>query len=302
MGRRIFGGLTLKELALGAWREAYEDRAFGRAAELAYFFLLALFPMLIFLLSVFSFMPSLQDALLDWLDKVMPREARRLVASWVENVAGARSGGLLSLGLLGSLWAASNGIGAAIDALNTAYNVEEGRPFWKSRLMAIGLTIALSVFFVSGQVLIMFGDWLAKWLAAWIGFGGTPTALWRYVDYLIGLLLLTIGVGLIYHFAPNVKWKWRLVTPGAVFAVTASLLASILFSLYLRIAPSYSATYGSLGAVIVLMLWLYLLGLALFLGGEINSEIERAAGRPKVEKETDGQRAAFDPDLELLGG
>jgi uncharacterized BrkB/YihY/UPF0761 family membrane protein len=140
MGRRIFGGLTLKELALGAWREAYEDRAFGRAAELAYFFLLALFPMLIFLLSVFSFLPGLQDALLDWLAKVMPREARRLVASWVENVVGARSGGLLSLGLLGSLWAASNGIGAAIDALNTAYNVEEGRPFWKSRLMAIGLT------------------------------------------------------------------------------------------------------------------------------------------------------------------
>jgi membrane protein len=99
-----------------------------------------------------------------------------------------------------------------------------------------------------------------------------------------------------------VKRKWRLVTPGAVFAVTASLLASILFSLYLRVAPSHSATYGSLGAVIVLMLWLYLLGLALFLGGEINSEIERAAGRPNVERETAGQRAAVDPDLKSMGG
>jgi membrane protein len=300
MGRRIFGGLTLKELALGAWREAYEDRAFGRAAELAYFFLLALFPMLIFLLSVFSFMPGLQEALLDWLAKVMPPDARRLVASWVENVAGARSGGLLSLGLLGSLWAASNGIGAAIDALNTAYKVEEGRPFWKSRLMAIGLTIALTVVFVSGQVLIMFGDWLARWLAARIGIGEALTTLWRYFDYLIGLLLLTIGVGLFYHFAPNVKRKWRLVTPGAVFAVMASILASILFSLYLRVAPGYSATYGGLGAFIVLMLWLYILGLALFLGGEINSEIERAAGGLNVEKESDGQHAALDPGLESM--
>jgi membrane protein len=302
LGRRIFGGLTLKELAIGAWREAYEDEAFGKAAELAYFFLLALFPMLIFLLSVFSFLPGLQEALIDWLDRVMPRDASRLVASWIENVASARSGRLLSLGLLGSLWAASYGIGAAVDALNTAYDIEEGRPFWKSRLMAIGLTIALSVFFVGGQVLIMFGDWLAACFAAWIGLGGGFTTLWRYVDYLIGLLMLTIGVGLIYHFAPNVKRKWRLVTPGAVFAVMASLLASILFSLYLRVAPSHSATYGSLGAVIVLMLWLYLLGLALFLGGEINSEIERAAGRPIVEKETDGQRAAVDPEPESTGG
>ena len=302
MGRRIFGGLTLKELALGAWREAYEDNAFGRAAELAYFFLLALFPMLIFLLSVFSFLPGLQEALLDWLVRVMPWEARRLVVNWVENVVSDRSRGLLSLGLLGALWAASYGMGAAIDALNTAYDVEEGRPFWKSRLIAIGLTIALSVFFVGGQILIMFGDWLAMWLANWIGLGDAFTDLWRYVDYLIGLLLLTIGVGLIYHFAPNVKRKWRLVTPGAVFAVMASLLASTLFSLYLRVAPSYSTLYGSLGAVIVLMLWLYLLGLALFFGGEINSEIERAVVRSKLDQETDEPRVAVNPKLESING
>ncbi len=302
MGSRILGGLTLKELALRAWREAYQDSAFGRAAELAYFFLLALFPMMIFLLSVFSFLPGLQEAVMEWLAKVMPREATRLVAEWVEKVVSTRSGGLLSLSLLGSLWAASYGMGAAIDALNTAYDVEEGRPFWKSRLVAIGLTIALSVFIVGGQVLIMFGDWLAMWVAGWIGLGEAFTSIWRYVDYLIGLLLLTVGVGIIYHFAPNVKRKWRLVTPGAVFAVMASLLASTLFSLYLRVAPSYNATYGSLGAVIVLMLWLYLLGLSLFLGGEINSEIERASGKPIVEKEIDGQPTAVDPGLESTGG
>jgi membrane protein len=294
--------LTLKELALRAWRETYEDNAFGRAAELAYFFLLALFPFLIFLLSVFSFLSGLQEALLDWLAQVMPGEAMQLVADWVENVVGDRSGGLLSLGLLGALWAASTGMAAVINALNTAYDVEEGRPFWKARLVAIGLTISLSVFIVGGQVLIMFGDWLALWLAGLVGLGDTFIAVWRYVDYLIGLLLLTIGVGLIYHFAPNVKRKWRLITPGAIFAVVTSIIVSTLFSFYLRVAPSQSATYGSLGAVIVLMLWLYLLGLALFIGGEINSVIERAAGRPIIQKETEEQHTAVGSHMESIGG
>jgi membrane protein len=148
----------------------------------------------------------------------------------------------------------------------------------------------------------MFGDWLAIWLAGLVGLGDTFIAVWRYVDYVIGLLLLIIGVGLIYHFAPNVKRKWRLITPGAIFAVLTSIIVSTLFSLYLRVAPSQSATYGSLGAVIVLMLWLYLLGLALFIGGEINSEIERAAGRPIIQKETEGQHTAVDSNMESIGG
>lgn len=139
-------------------------------------------------------------------------------------MVGDRSGGLLSLGLLGALWAASTGMAAVINALNTAYDVEDGRPFWKARLVAIGLTISLSVFIVGGQVLIMFGDWLAMWLASLVGLGDT------LVDYPIGLLLLTIGVSLIYHFAPNVKRKWRLITPGAIFAVVTSIIVSTLFS------------------------------------------------------------------------
>lgn len=272
----MLGGLTLKELAVRVWRETVEDKAFGRAAELAYYFLLALFPLLIFLLSVFSFLPGMQDALLAWLAKVMPREALRLVVEWVQDVVNDRSGGLLSISLLGSLWAASTGMNAVISVLNTAYNVKEERSFWKARLMALSLTMALSIFIGGGQVLIMFGDWLALWLVNRLGFGTTAVELWRYVDYLAGLLLLVIGVGLIYHFAPNLRRRWRLFTPGALFAVLASVVVSLLFSLYLRVAPGYNATYGSLGAVIVLMLWLYLLGLALFLGGEINAEIEHA--------------------------
>jgi membrane protein len=294
--------LTLKELVFGVYRKAYEDHAFGRAAELAYFFLLALFPFLIFLLNAFSFMPGLQEALLDWFAKLMPPEAMKLVTHWVENVISGSSGGLLSFGLLGALWAASKGMQAIIFALNTAYDVNEERSYWMTKLIAPGLTILLSLLIVGGQVLIMFGDWLAIWLTSLLGLGDRFVALGRYIDYLIGLLLLTVGVGLIYHFAPNRKRKWQLITPGAVFAVSTSIIVSILFSYYLRIAPKHNAVYGSLGAVIVLLLWLYLWGLALFIGGEINSVIERAASRPVVEKGTEGQHTVVNPDMKSMGG
>ncbi|MGH9935783.1 MAG: YihY/virulence factor BrkB family protein, partial [Blastocatellia bacterium] len=279
MRRPLLSGMTFIELVRRTWRAAYEDSAFGKAAELAYFFLLALFPSLILLLSLFGSLPGLQESLLDSLAKVMPREAMGLVDTWIRDVLSDRGRNLLSIFMLVALWSASNGMMAMINALNMAYNVKESRSFWKAMLLAFGLTIASSIFVVGGHVLIMFGDWLAMWFAGWFGFTDTVAGLWRWVDYSIGILLLIIGVDLIYYLAPNVEHKWRLITPGAVFAVIASLLASTLFSTYLRVAPGYSLIYGSLGAFVVLMLWLYLLGLALFIGGEINSVIEERARR-----------------------
>jgi membrane protein len=284
-------------LVLRVYRKAYRDHAFGRAAELAYFFLLAMFPFLIFLLNAFSFMIDLQGALLNWLAKLMPPEPLQLIANWVESVVSGSSGGLLSFGLLGALWAASKGMKAVIFALNTAYDVEEERSYLMTKIIAPVLTLSLSIFIVGGQVLIMFGDWLAIWLTNLLGLGDRFAAIGQYIDYLFGLLLLTIGVGLIYHFAPNRKRKLQLITPGAIFAVSGSVIVSILFSQYLRFAPKHNAIYGSLGAVIVLLLWLYLWGLALFIGGEINSVIERAAGKLVVEKETEGHHAAVNPNM-----
>ena len=268
---------------------------------MAYFFLLALFPFLIFLLNAFSFMPGLQDALLEWLSKLMPPEAMKLVSNWIENVVLNSSGGLLSFALLGTLWAASKGMQSVIFALNTAYEVEEERSYFMTKLIAPIFTLALSLFIVCGQVLIVFGDWMMIWLTNLFGIEDRFAELGRYIDHLIGLLLLTIGIGLIYHFAPNKKRKFRLITPGAVFAVSASIIVSILFSVYLRIAPKHNAIYGSLGAVVVLLLWLYMWGFALFIGGEINSVIERAAGKSVVEGESQEQHTALPPDMKSMG-
>ena len=258
------------------WREAIEDNFLGHAAELAYYFLLALFPMLIFLSSLVGFLPGLREAIYMGLAKFVPGEAMSLVSETISDVTRRRSGGLISFGVLGALWAASGGVTAVMGTLNTAYDAREERSFWKVRLIAIGLTVLLALLIVSGTALIMFGDRFAVGLTSQLGMGKTFTIIWGIVHYLMGLALLFIGLELIYYFGPNVEQDWKWVTPGAVFAVISIVAASLLFSLYLRFAPDYSATYGSLGAVIVLMLWLYLMGAVVLIGGEINAEIANA--------------------------
>jgi membrane protein len=285
MNYHWIGGLTFKELAVRTWREANEDNILGRAAELAYYFLLALFPMLIFLTSLVGFLPGLREAIFTALGKFVPGEAMRLVSETISDVTRHRSGGLISFGVLGALWAASGGVTAVMGTLNAAYDAREERSFWKIRLIAISLTVMLALLVMGGTALVMFGDRFAVWFGERLGMGPSFTVIWGVIHYLVGLALLFLGLELIYYFGPNVEQDWKWVTPGAVFAVVSMVVASLLFSLYLRFAPDYSATYGSLGAVIVLMLWLYLIGAVILIGGEINAEIAHAADRPLVQKE-----------------
>lgn len=280
---RVLGGLTLKELARRVWKGSEEDNAFGRAAELAYYFLLALFPMLIFLTSLVGFMPSIQDNIIDAVAKVAPRQVVNLVRDFISDVVENRSGGLLSFGIIGTLWAASTGVAAVMSTLDAAFNAEKERPYWKTRLVATALTIALSLIVAVGTSMIMFTRYISSWVARLLELGSVFTAVWSVVSYLLGGALLLIAVEVIYKFGPNVEKRWRWISPGALFATVTFVLVSELFSLYLRLAPSYSATYGSLGAVIILMVWLYLIGLILILGGEIDSEI-RAALKPSAEE------------------
>ena len=263
---------TLKQLALKTWREATEDKLFGAAAELSYYFLLALFPLLIFLTSVIGFLPGAAHGnLVRSLERVVPPDAIKLMRDWLADVVSHRSGGLLSVGLIGSLWAASSGVASLINTLNTAFDAAETRPFWKRRLIAIGLTLTLAMLIAGGSVLIMFGHLLGSWLGAALKAGPVFAAASSAIGYLVGFVLLMGGIVLIYRFGPDLNRRKEPVWPGAVFATIGIVIGSLLFSLYLRIA-SVSATYGSLGAVVTLMLWLYLVGLMLLLGGELNSE------------------------------
>lgn len=286
MNRSMFGGLTLKELVKRAWSESNEDNVFGGAAELGYYFMLALFPMLIFFTSLVGFLPGAQEAIFNTLSKVVPGEAWRLVNETLTDVITNSNGGLLSFGVLGTIWAASSGVSSLMGTLNVAYDAKEERSFVKARLTAIGLTIALALLVMGGSMLMMFSHTLSDWLASELGLGSLFEVASTVIGYVIALALLFFGIGVLYFFGPNVKQQWRWVTPGAIFAVAAIIIGSLLFSLYLKFGPGYSATYGSLGAVIILMLWLYLVGLALLLGGEINSEVEHASGKPTIQGES----------------
>lgn len=198
----------------------------------------------------------------------------RLIRETVADIVIHRNSGLLSLGLVGSLWAASSGVASLMDALNTAYGVTETRSFWKRRRIAIGLTVAFALLVLNGSLLIMSAHLLGGWLLSAFELSGAVEVLTRIAGYLTGLALLLGGIALLYRFGADLKREKRRVAPGALFAAIGIVAGSLLFSLYLRVAPSASATYGALGGVVTLLLWLYLLGLVLLIGGEINSEVE----------------------------
>ena len=220
---------------------------------------------------------ELRENLLNYLGSVMPGSAYDLVHTTVDEISKATSGGKLSFGVLATLWAASNGMGAISESLNVAYNVKEQRPWWKARLMSIGLTMALAVLIISALTLMLYGGEIAEGIAASYGFGSAFTIAWKIVQWPIVLLFVLLSFSLIYYFAPDLRdqdWKW--VTPGSAIALVLWLLVSFAFRAYLKYFDSYSATYGSLGAVIIMMLWFYCRR-AILIGGEINSEIENAA-------------------------
>src|SRR4030095_7302388 len=223
---------------------------------------------------------GLRHSLFNYLSKVLPGSASQLVSDTMFEVSSASGGGKISFGLLAALWAASNGMGAVSQSLNAAYHVEESRPWWKQRLIAVGLTIGLAVLIISALALVLYGGKIAGSLAASYGFGIVFVVLWKILQWPVVLIFLLLSFALIYYWAPDLRdqdWKW--VTPGSAAAVALWLLISLAFRLYLHFFDSYSKTYGSLGAVIVLMLWFYLTGAAILIGGEINSDIEDLAAR-----------------------
>lgn len=279
-----FGGLTWKDLGKRVWQQVNEDDVFGRAAQLSYYFLLSLFPLLIFLVTVFGFFADagsdLRQSLLNYLGQVMPGSASELVQKTITEVSEQAGGAKLSFGVLAALWAASNGMGAISETLNIAYNVKETRPWWKVRLVTVGLTIAIALLIISALALLLYGHRIADAIATSYGFSAAFTFTWKIAQWPIVLLFILLSFNLIYFFGPDVKdQSWRWVTPGAAIGVALWLLVSFIFKLYLSYSNSYSATYGSLGALIVMMLWFYLTGAAILIGGEINSEIENAAAK-----------------------
>jgi len=284
-----FGGLSVKDLGRRVIHEIQQDDCLGRAAQLAYYFLFALFPFFLVLTTLLGYLPvpNLLDRLMETLAEMLPGEALRLVQENVRELVTNRRGGLLSLGLLAALWTSSSAVTAIMDSLNRAYDVEEGRPFWKVRLMAVLLTIGLSVFIIVSLILLTFGPQIGGWIADKVGLGSVFKLAWNILRWPVIVGLIILAMALIYYLAPDVEQEWQWITPGSVVAVIGWVLASLGFSFYVNNFGSYNATYGSIGAVIVLLTWMYVSGFFILAGGEINAEIEHAAasGKDPGEKE-----------------
>ena len=280
------GGLTLTELGRRLWDESQKDELLGRAAQLSYYALLALFPALIFLtalmglFSVQSFMPELMN----YLRNVLPADALSMVQRFLTQVAEGSGANILSLGALGALWASSSGVTAIMDALNVVFGVKEDRrPFWRVRLTAIVLTTGLAGFVIMSLALVLYGPTIGRWIADLMGFDVVFTWIWNVLQWPVIATLMLIVVAAIYHICPDRRHKrWRWVTPGSVFAVLMWLLVSLGFKAYVDNFGDYNKVYGSIAGVIVLMLWFYWSGMVLLLGGEINAEIEKAAAEGKA--------------------
>jgi len=281
--------LSWKDLGRRTAAEVIADNCLGLAAQLAYYFFLALFPALLFLVAIISFVPisGLLEAITGMLARVAPSEVLVIIQNQILKIAHEKNGGLLTLGMLGTIWSTSSGVTAIIDTLNTAYDIQEGRPWWKVRLISLGLTIALAVFIVISFALVLVGPTLAEKVAMWAHLGPAFAWTWKIAQWPVIFGLVALGVGMIYYYAPDAEQEWIWITPGSIFATVLWLLTSLVFKLYIANFTSYNATYGAIGGVIVLLLWFYVSALAVLLGAELNAEIEHASpyGKAPGEKE-----------------
>ena len=266
------------ELAKRTIVDTFDDGVPGLAAQLAFYFFLAVFPALLFLVSLLGYLPvePALTATLDRLRAVLPSDALGILEQQIEQVLAGGQGGLLTLAIAGAIWSSSSAMIAIIHALNRAYDIEEWRPWWHTRLVAVALTLALSAFVLCAFVVIIGGGDLAAWIAAQFGAGPAFEVVWSVLQWPLALALVVFAVDLVYHFAPNAETEWVWITPGALLATILWLATSIGFRFYVRNFADYSVVYGAIGGVIVLLLWFYLSGFALLIGAELNAEIDRA--------------------------
>lgn len=283
MWRAFVLPIPLRELLVRTWREINADNCFGLAAQLAFYFALALFPALIFVVALASYFPrTVMDDVLAALAPIAPIEVVSLIRTQLDAILAAEQGGLLTLGVLGAVWSSSGALTAIIDALNRAYGIEESRPWWKVRLIAILLTLGLALFILAAFTLVVAGPELASRVAGWFGLSQVVALIWAVLQWPIVFALVAFAVAMTFYFAPDAEQDWVFLTPGSVVATLLWILASLGFRVYVQSFGDFNATYGALGGAMVLLLWLYVSGFVLLAGGELNAEIEHAAPAGKA--------------------
>jgi membrane protein len=278
IGWKVLIGRTLKETVA--------DNCLGLSAQLAYYFFLSVFPALLVVVALTSFFPrNLLDQMFGWFGTFTPPDVLRIVQSQIELITTSGHTGLLTFGALGALWSSSSAMNATIDTLNRAYGIREARPWWKVQTLAITLTIIMSVFVLVSFTLVVAGPQLAESVATRFGLGPAFSWIWKIVQWPVVFLIISEGFAFVYYFAPDAEQRWPWILPGAHVATALWLLISLGFRFYVTHFGQFNKMYGTIGGVIVMLLWFYLSGLVLLVGAEFNSEVEHASPYGKAEGE-----------------
>lgn len=252
-----------------------KDNTSGMAAQLAYYFLLAIFPLLIFLLTLVPLFQIDQEMIVTFIEDYAPAEISGMLTGIIDDVMTSSGGGLLSIGLIATLWSASNGMTALMNAFNVAYDIEDNRNFFISKGLSIFFTIILTLSVLLTFVLIVFGGQIGNLMFGVIGLDDQFSTIWNLVRSILPVLLVFVVFLIMYLTAPNIKVKLKSVVPGTIFTTIAFLVASWGFSVYVSGFGNYSATYGSIAGVIILIFWLYITGVIIILGAQINAIIHK---------------------------
>jgi membrane protein len=261
-------------------KEAMADDILDLAAQQAYYFFFALFPALLAVIALAGFLPSVQSLVanvINLLSRLTPRDVVQIIQQAMASLGKQNNGGVLTFAFLIAVWSSSGAMSSIITTLNAAYDVTESRPWWKTRIIAVSLTVGIAVFIIASMFLVIAGPTLATRLAHTMGLGPVFKWTWLVLQWPLVVVLVATAIGLIYYFAPDVEQDWVWITPGSVLATLVWLAVSLGLKIYYQMVPNANAAYGAIGGIMVLMLWFYCSGLALLLGAELNSEIEHAS-------------------------
>ena len=288
--------VSWRELFARTIKEFVADNGLGLAAQLAYYFFFALFPAVLVGIALASFLPleHFVDRVITTLAGVVPDDVITIVQDQIRKISGGDNGGILTFGVLLALWSSSAAMVGIIDALNRAYDIDEGRPWWKVRLLAIGLTIVLTAFILLAFALVLVGPTAAEYIARVTGLGPVLAWAWKILQWPLIVALVSFATGLVHYYAPDAEQRWVWITPGAVLTTVLWLVASLGLKLYVSNFGAYTETYGTIGGVMVLLLWFYITGLVMLFGAELNAEMEHASpyGKAAGEK-VPGQKRAI---------